>query len=950
MLTNHRYILEFQAAVSVPLGLVVQSMTCAIVSLSMAFYFAWDLTLITVSILPFAAFAVWYCSRHVQPNIDGQADRLGEAAKHSSNAMSSIESVKCFNGQEKELWKYMTVMNQASRFYNRQIYWNSAQAAILRFATLSMFVQGFWYGSHLVHAGKRDAGVVVTTFWSTMMATQALMSIMPMLLTLEKGRMAGAKLRSVVVCIEEKPIRLIEDPRFTFQTCFGQIDISGLTFSYPARPGQAVLKKVSLEFPAGRLTFVIGRSGSGKSTIGQLLMRYYKIDEGSVKLDGRSIADTNLEWLRENVFLVEQSSVLFEETVARNIALGRTDFAEVSANDIRAAARFAALDRTIEGMPKGFNTLIGAKGASLSGGQRQRVALARARIRDSPVVILDEPTSALDHVNRMAIMENIRQWRRGRTTIIITHDIAQIQPHDLVYLLESGEVMEHGTRRHLERDPESHFSTFLQTDDSSVPKVEVVDVDVDLDESHGERSLSPKPSPLGLRSLDNHLSSQKTSTADVSLKRVEFDDPLDMYLHERYYRTSIALPSILSNQVGSSAYRETIRPIEIALPLRKIVPSSAPAAASTVIRPPVSRSRRKSSIAVGSLAAQMPNVPAPVADRHGRSRRYRSMSAVAASDLAYLRLSGDRLSISKPSDLMKSETYEMEEVFSNASDENVYSGSALEETIIPARSTHLRSIFATLWPQLPWPTRLLLCSACFWLVVCAVSTPIFSWIFAKLLGTFYKPSNAQYMAMIYSLTILGVAAADAVATFCYQSQLHIIGQIWINRLRYEGLNRILDQPCQFFSEPGNEVGRMTEVLDAMAEMMQGLIGRFLPAVVLSSLMMTVAVVWSFVASWKLTLVGLAVMPGIYALTRAYDTVNNKLDNIVQTAVEDVSAVFAETFTSIKTVKSLTLEGHFSGKFRNANYESLKAALQRAALSGLFYGLAECSIIFVSCLL
>jgi len=197
---------------------------------------------------------------------------------------------------------------------------------------------------------------------------------------------------------------------------------------------------VSCLFAAGETTFVIGKSGSGKSTLAQLLMRFYSPAAGNIFLDNIPLLDLDCHWVRMNVTLVEQQSVLFGGSIYENIAMGKENLRTVSIDDVRQAAEFALLQQTIIDLPSGLNTRVGARGNDLSGGQRQRMALARARLRDTPVLILDESTSALDHISRALMMSAIRHWRRGKTTIIVSHDISQIENEDFVYVLEGGRV------------------------------------------------------------------------------------------------------------------------------------------------------------------------------------------------------------------------------------------------------------------------------------------------------------------------------------------------------------------------------------------------------------------------------------------------------------------------------------------------------------------------------
>jgi ATP-binding cassette, subfamily B (MDR/TAP), member 1 len=184
------------------LGLAIEHLSSTVLSLGMCFYLAWDLTLVSIAAIPLATVVVALFSRRVQPNIDAQAKKLEEASKHAFGAFSAIDSVKCYNGQDFELRKYLQALSEAARFYSRQVLWNSAQGSFLRLTTLAMFVQGFFYGAHLVSSRKKSVGDVMTALWAVMLATSSFMQIMPLVIVLEKGRLAGAKLRAVLTTLE----------------------------------------------------------------------------------------------------------------------------------------------------------------------------------------------------------------------------------------------------------------------------------------------------------------------------------------------------------------------------------------------------------------------------------------------------------------------------------------------------------------------------------------------------------------------------------------------------------------------------------------------------------------------------------------------------------------------------------------------------------------------------
>lgn len=209
------------------------------------------------------------------------------------------------------------------------------------------------------------------------------------------------------------------------------------------------------------MTFVVGRSGSGKSTLANLLMRFYTPTSGAIFIDGTPLENLNIDWIRNNITLVQQQSFLFNETVFTNIAFGSRDYHSITEDKILNCLRFACLDETVRNLPDGLDTMVGAGGSAFSGGQRQRVAIARARLRDTPILILDESTSALDFTSRSSVMDAIRVWRKGKTTIVITHDMSQINDQDFMYVLHQGQVVRRGYKHALEQQAKETFGSAL---------------------------------------------------------------------------------------------------------------------------------------------------------------------------------------------------------------------------------------------------------------------------------------------------------------------------------------------------------------------------------------------------------------------------------------------------------------------------------------------------------
>jgi ATP-binding cassette subfamily B (MDR/TAP) protein 1 len=189
---------ELQMATSQPLGFAVQYTVTTLAALGVAFYTAWALTLVTLATLPFSAVFLAWISARMQPCIDSQSENLTQASKLANNAISAIDTVKCFNGQDHEIWQYSEAIKKAAWSYLKQAQANAVQIGFVRFVTLAMFVQGFWYGTHLVAVGDKTPGQILTAFWACLMATQAIEQILPQMIVLEKGRAAGATLKAIL--------------------------------------------------------------------------------------------------------------------------------------------------------------------------------------------------------------------------------------------------------------------------------------------------------------------------------------------------------------------------------------------------------------------------------------------------------------------------------------------------------------------------------------------------------------------------------------------------------------------------------------------------------------------------------------------------------------------------------------------------------------------------------
>ncbi|KAK6347222.1 hypothetical protein TWF696_007295 [Orbilia brochopaga] len=462
----HTQLREFQLAASQPLGLVIQCIVTASACLGIAFYYSWHLTLICLAGMPIASFAVLFFSNKIEQGIEQQSLALGSAAQSISRAVRGIETVKFFNGQDVEFSLYSTAVRAAGLAYNRIAKHAAVQNGILRFVTLMVFVQGFWYASTLVspQTSFKEVAGYMTTFWACLIAGQQVESLLPIVVILEKGKYAASSLRRLSA--PDVEYDMISRPGAVPKKCKGSVTFKDVKFHYPSRKDVASLNGLTMSVKAGETIFIVGKSGSGKSTLANLLLTVWRYNSGNILIDEHPLEKLDRQWVWDNITYVPQRPALFHESISHNIRFGTYD-STLTMKDFKRACDDVFLTEVLMDLPKVQKTMLTSGGNNLSGGQRQRVSLARARLRNTPIMILDEPTSGLDEGTKVLVMENLREWRRAKTTIIITHNMSEIRPDDFVYVMEHGKIAQAGCRKDLEAPYKSPFADLLRECDES---------------------------------------------------------------------------------------------------------------------------------------------------------------------------------------------------------------------------------------------------------------------------------------------------------------------------------------------------------------------------------------------------------------------------------------------------------------------------------------------------
>ncbi|CCH41011.1 Multidrug resistance protein [Wickerhamomyces ciferrii] len=482
----NRCVEELRAGTSEATALVLQNFVSLAALIGTALYYSWSVTLVMLASSPIIVIFAYIFAKLTEKYTNNENVETAKAAKTLDWSLFSAKLVRLFSTQDQEYSKFTTAVKNCKQAFFKLTLVTSANMALLRFIMLCMYVQGFWFGSTQVRKGKVDPGDVITCFTSCLMLAETLKSTLPQIITIQKAKVAIAKIQNFIQMRKTKTMVSkfkqqidLDDTRNISlypDVCHGDIKFKNVDFSYPTRFETKVLKDVSIHFPAGETTFLVGRSGSGKSTLSSLLLNFYRPNKGRVEIDGFSVSKLNSRWLTDNITLVEQTCTLFKDTIKNNILMGKiaSENQEVSDEELQNACQMALLHEVIRDLDDGLDTIVGPNGITLSGGQQQRVALARARVRDTPILILDESVSALDIVLRELIIAAVKKWRKGKTTIILTHEFSQIGKDDYVYLMEDGIVAENGLRKDLENQ-NGLFKRLANLQDTTVEKLNDVE-------------------------------------------------------------------------------------------------------------------------------------------------------------------------------------------------------------------------------------------------------------------------------------------------------------------------------------------------------------------------------------------------------------------------------------------------------------------------------------------
>ncbi|KAG2051748.1 hypothetical protein BDR06DRAFT_915985 [Suillus hirtellus] len=946
---------DVRAASSLAAGQLLQYLTTTITSLVLAFVWSPFLTLVILSAAPALIIIQAFSQVLAGPLLTRERTFTASAATVVERAVSAIATIKAFNAATHETRVLSRVLGRVSAAANGLAGIWGLTCGLSQFVTMAMFVQGFWFGAHLVREGKNTPGQVMSVFWACLIATSNLQMAVPLLITFMKGKVAAAELAGMISEAHQPSStrRLQELRKIQPKSFYGELSLTGVCFAYPARPDVQVLRNVTMYLPAHETTFIVGSSGSGKSTLGAILMGVYNPDSGYVCLDEQDVRYIDTAYMSGCIAGVAQgasSAPVFPGSLHENVALGAVGKGkrseDVSRAEVEEACRVAMLESWVVGLDQGYDTLLsgtGAEGIQLSGGQRQRLAIARARIRDPEILILDEATSALDPPTRALILAAIRRWRQDRTTIIITHDVAAIEETDFVYVMREGSVVEQGFRSDLEH-ADDEFARMLRTGglavEDDLPGYDAVAAILAGEEEEEEeeelpvheRHMSIAPTLGGMRPVTATLGNWMFDVVAELTKSSTTPPPLPTAAEkDKDWRMSRFIPPS-------------------ALPIEEIPEFKGGAAG---------RQRRPSSM---SIFIPEVTVPSRTYGGHRFSLQFTPTSPT---------FSRPGFSFPEPVCMVEDdEEFETEKETLKRSAEEAANRrerrerkhhGVLQSIVVPSSGNEdtqnqtnpspalgLFALLRAVYPTIPNKPIVFV-----GLTICLLSgamTPIFSFLLSKLIVLVSAGGSNASLINSYGGLVLGIAALDGLLLGSKFFFMETSAMRWVTRLRDIAFSRVLSQDKSWFDHPENGAAKLTQVIVKDGDDARTLIAVVVGQIVAVGAMMIVGLLWAMAWGWQLTFVGLAIGPVFVGVMGLQTNLVAKCEVRNKRAREEVARVYYESVLNVRGIRAMSLEPVLQAQFDKAASQCLSTGVRGAFVEGCSYGVASALIYLAEALL
>ncbi len=420
---------------------------------SLMFYQNWKLATFAIFMIPLAGGLAKSLGKKVGKATTQASFLSGNLVSFLADILRGSRMIRIFQREDQENKNANTVIsNLVSK--NIRVASIMLRATPIMEALTGFMIAGFiFFSGKLINSGELGLNNFFSFLAAMMLAYQPIRSLATINMVAYQGAAAAKRIYLEI----DKPIKIKHEPHLPdLDTKLCEIEFKNVSFKYETTKEKAI-NNINLVFEGGKVTALVGRSGAGKSTIINLLPRFYDPQEGKILIDNQIINEINLKSLRKKISLVSQDVILFDDTIRNNIAYADSEATQM---EIEEACKFAAADEFIEKLPNKFDTMVGENGVKLSGGQKQRISIARAILKKSPIILLDEATSSLDTESERIVQNAINNLIKGRTTIVIAHRLSTIHNSDKIFLLENGKILSSGSHKHLIETSEEYKSLY----------------------------------------------------------------------------------------------------------------------------------------------------------------------------------------------------------------------------------------------------------------------------------------------------------------------------------------------------------------------------------------------------------------------------------------------------------------------------------------------------------
>lgn len=453
-LTND--VTQVQGVVSLTLAEFIRQVIILLGGVGIIIFAMPRLALTMLATFPVVVVVAMFFGRYIRKLTKERQDQLAQTNVVVEETMQTIQTVKAYTNEWFERQRYDKNLQDAVRTSLKAAHMRGLFAAFIIFVMFGALFFIMWRAALMVQSGAMLEGELVDFVVFTGIIGGAIASLGSFYTEIVSAVGATERIMDILAVDSETELAPPSPDFVRFQ---GAINYEDVHFSYPTRSDVPVLKGIDFDIRPGQRIALVGASGSGKSTIVSLLLRFYPLSQGDIKIDGQAIASYPLNQLRRNMAIVPQEVLLFGGTIYENILYGKPDATEA---DIIQAAKQANAWEFIIQFPEGLQTLVGERGVKLSGGQRQRIAIARAILKDPAILLLDEATSSLDAESEKVVQEALNKLMEGRTSIIIAHRLSTIREVDRIYVIEQGRIVEAGTHEQLAAMPDGAYNALAK--------------------------------------------------------------------------------------------------------------------------------------------------------------------------------------------------------------------------------------------------------------------------------------------------------------------------------------------------------------------------------------------------------------------------------------------------------------------------------------------------------